>query len=652
LARSLGLAVVTRVDGLQSGKDASVSFGATALRSGDLISVREEDGGIYRGAIAPSASPITSVAMWLDGRGDNPVVIATNINSTELPTRHVGLCRSEMQILGSAVAPLFKVFLARAVVSTRPEPIPEELQNHLRNCLADLLSMSKGEIINYRLIDADLGEVLDGLPDRQVEQGADNESSLAFQATVRGPRWALATGFYDWQLRMAIATAAAATSDGEVNLIITLPSVFSLDEVRAVRTMFDLHLLKYPEARSSVRFGVMLETPRICAAPSPLAAIADTFSFGLNDLTSALFGLTREAWAALGPYYVAAGLEAQDPFAHLDTIGVGALVARTIRKLRNVGVEGPIFLCGEPAASAAAHHLFRGEPNLYFSVGESDWARASVSCGRVKARHNGSVAFEHSAAFELTSSALQRVIAAKISGHDTLAKEAALRWFSSIFALQPCPDSQNWKVLKKLLVVCLFGAVEGRFFPAPWNMSEVSRYVRSLDYPRRATRVSAFPNDISCHARSEIISNDWSEQEIIAFLSSFDNNTTLNVFPQQNPDQMCFRVVFDEAGLVLEAGWGQAMYVFETERGQHPIVTCKATTADRLAIVESTAPEQLRSTLTVFLESQRRWLQVMHDVLPVIVGAKTLAIEGYFDPITKSRVVVDMDIPLDLAWNT
>lgn len=652
LARSLGLAVVTRVEGLRLDNDASVSRGGQHLRPGELISVNEDDGGIYRGAILPSVSPIMSIATWIDQQGKNPVTIAANANSPQLPTGCIGLCRSEMQVLGSSVSHQFKEYLKRVIASVEVEPIPTEVKTYMHDCLAKLLASSKGQITNYRLMDADISEVLVGDSQSKCAQYDDIKLLPRIDRTVRGPRWALASGFYDWQLGMAISTAAAASRNGQIDLIVTLPSAFSLEEVRAVRVMFDQHILEHPAARSSVRFGVMLETPRLCSAPTPLATIADAISFGLNDLTSAAYGLTREAWSAFEKYYRAAGLAEHDPFASLDRVSVGALVKAAMKKLSNTGFKGPFFLCGEPAASTAAHHQFAGEQDVYFSVGESDWARSSMSCGKVIAGRKGSVLLGRSSIEKWSTSALNQVIAARGIGRNACAQEAALRWFESVVPLEPTPHSHNWKFLKKLLVSSLFGELEGRFFLAPWTIEEVANFVQSLNYPNRQTRVSEFPNTISCHSRSELIDRNWSQKELREFLSSFDNNATLNVFPQQNPDQMCFRAVFNEAGIILEVGWGQAMYVFETERGQHPIITSKASSANGLAALGTGAPEKLSSAAFTFLECHRRWLQAMYDVLPTILGAQQLAIEGYFDPVLQRRVIVDIDVPLDIAWNT
>jgi len=652
LARSLGLAVVTRVDGLRLVNDASVSQRELHLRPSELISVNEDDGGIYRGAIPASKSRTMSIANWINQQGNNPVTVAVGANSPTFPSSCVGLCRSEMQVLGSSVARQYKEYLLREVASAEPEPIPIEIKRHMHDCLAELLASSKGQITNYRLIDTDISEVLVGHLESELAQDVDIEPLPRLDLTVRGPRWALASGFYDWQLGMAIATAAAARREGQIDLIITLPSAFSLEEVRAVRVMFDRHMREHPAARSSVRFGVMLETPRICAAATPLAAIADAFSFGLNDLTSAAYGLTRDAWSAFEKYYRAAGLAEHDPFANLDRICVGALIEAAIKTISDTGFKGPFFLCGEPAASSAAHHQFAGEQNVYFSVGESDWARSTLSCGKVIARRNGSVAFERSPIEEHSASVLGQVIAARSIGRDAIAQEAALCWFASVAPLKPTPQSKNWKFLKKLLVSSLFGELEGRFFLAPWNVEEVAKFIGSLNFPKRLARVSEFPNTISCHSRSEKIDRNWSQKELREFLNSFDPNATLNVFPQQDPEQMCFRAVFNETGIILEAGWGQAMYVFEAERGQHPIITSKGNSANDLVASSISAPEQLSSAAVGFLESHRRWLQVMNDVLLAILGAEQVAIEGYFDPVTHRRVVVDIDIPLDIAWNT
>ncbi|MEP4928301.1 MAG: hypothetical protein ABJT31_11015 [Hyphomicrobiales bacterium] len=205
--------------------------------------------------------------------------------------------------------------------------------------------------------------------------------------------------------------------------------------------------------------------------------------------------------------------------------------------------------------------------------------------------------------------------------------------------------------MKKLLVACLFGMSEGKFFPAPWTAEDFLSYVRSIEYPGRTTRVSAFRNDISCHARSEVVGSKWSDARCLAFLRSFDSDTTLNVFPQQHTEQMCFRVVFGETGLILEAGWGQAMYVFETERGDHPIISSKLVSAEGLIASDICAPEELSASFRLFLESHRDWLQSVYETLPMIIGTTQFAIEGYFDPKSGKRVIVDMDIPLDLAWN-
>lgn len=644
LARSLGLAVVTRVHGLLHNGQ-SLSLGPCELRSGEIISIREEDGGIYQGALPSADSPIPAIATWIDHVTDNPVALSVGSVGAQMPTRCVGLCRSEMQILGSSAASKFQDYLEETAVSKRPAQIPEEVQVQLLHCFLELLAASEGELANYRLIDIDLHEALNNYPSAR-------SGLLNIPSTIRGPRWALENGFYDWQIGMAIAASAAASREGPVNLVITLPSASSLEEVRAVRMIFDRHLLDYPEARPSVRFGIMLETPRLCAVASSLAAYADVFSFGLNDLTTAMFSLAREGWSAIGPYYVTTDLRAQDPFLSLDLTGVGTLVARCIQELRAGGAEGLVLLCGEPAASEAAHRYFANYTNLCFCVADADWGHATLSCARARARSNGCVGFDYSPIQSHTAATLRQVITAQTIGRRDLARSAALRWFTPLCSSNVFSANRNWKALKRLLVASLFGAPEGRYFPAPWTPIEILHYVRSLDYPDRATRVSAFPDDISCHARSEVIEEEWSDSEVLEFLKSFDPEATLNVFPQQNPNQLCFRAAFGEAGLLLEAGWGQAMYVFEAERGKHPIIGCQANSAAELLADEVGPPEYLTSAFNRFIQTQRCWLQAVHHTIPVLLGISEIAIEGYYDPVTGLRSIVDLDLPFDLAWNS
>lgn len=670
LARSMGVAVLTQAPQIRFLDDESIIIDGRSLAQGEIVSVDESDGALYRGEVLPASSSADVSANYLETFGRNGICLTIGATSaTSLfpgRTRRVGLCRSEMQIFGSPHLALFQEYLS-SVQTTAPVSVPEPVRDYLRNALQVLLVAAHGEILNYRLIDASLHEAAAGAapPNPRAgthrptgEQTGDtpdlHRSFRDAGASIRGPRWALRCGLYKWQLAMVAATAAAASRSRAVNLVVTLPSAFTLEEVEAVRDLFDEALDAEPDARRVVRFGVMIETPRLCATPTALADLADVFCFGLNDLTQAMYGLGRDSWSTLEGFYKAAGLSQTDPFQSLDALAVGPLVAATIDRLRAAKPQATIILCGGPAADEQAIRAFSDREGLLFSVSDAEWTRATLSYARTRAdRDDDGLGLARRPQAEATARALERVAAARSINRSDIAQGIALRWFGANCPLSLRSNTQNWKVLKKQLVGSIFGEPQGRYFHEPWQHAKVSAYARDLLKTGQAIRVSAFPNSISCHARSELIKESWTTEELTSFLREFDPATTLNVFPQQSADQMCFRLVCRADRVLVEAGWGQAMYVFEAERGQHSTLVATGVSSGQIKMTASDGVSEMLSTsLAAFLNKHGDWIRSLSVWLPVWFGAEQIAVEGYFDPERKRPpVVVDIDLPLDLAWN-
>src|SRR5471030_1808606 len=82
----------------------------------------------------------------------------------------------------------------------------------------------------------------------------------------------------------------------------------------------------------------MIELPRAVLLADQIAEVADFFSFGTNDLTQTVFGLSRDDAGKFLPAYVEAGILPKDPFVSLDIEGVGA--GGTGRRRRPDGVSG------------------------------------------------------------------------------------------------------------------------------------------------------------------------------------------------------------------------------------------------------------------------------------------------------------------------
>ncbi len=93
--------------------------------------------------------------------------------------------------------------------------------------------------------------------------------------------------------------------------------------------------------------GTMIELPRAALTADEIAAKADFFSFGTNDLTQTTFGLSRDDAGRFLPFYVDRGILPEDPFQVLDTVGVGKLIRFAVTEGRRAHPGLKTGICGE-----------------------------------------------------------------------------------------------------------------------------------------------------------------------------------------------------------------------------------------------------------------------------------------------------------------
>jgi len=92
----------------------------------------------------------------------------------------------------------------------------------------------------------------------------------------------------------------------------------------------------------------MIEIPRAALTADQMAEHAEFFSFGTNDLTQTTFGISRDdAETGFLVAYMEDGILPHNPFATIDTEGVGELMAIAVRKGRAVNPKLEIGICGE-----------------------------------------------------------------------------------------------------------------------------------------------------------------------------------------------------------------------------------------------------------------------------------------------------------------
>ncbi len=95
------------------------------------------------------------------------------------------------------------------------------------------------------------------------------------------------------------------------------------------------------------KIGTMIEIPRAALTADRIAATAEFFSFGTNDLTQTTFGLSRDDVGKFLPRYMEMGILAHDPFQRLDEEGVGQLIRWAVARGREARGELKVGICGE-----------------------------------------------------------------------------------------------------------------------------------------------------------------------------------------------------------------------------------------------------------------------------------------------------------------
>ena len=107
--------------------------------------------------------------------------------------------------------------------------------------------------------------------------------------------------------------------------------------------------------------GTMIEIPRAALTADEIAKEAEFFCFGTNDLTQMTFGFSRDDAGKFLPAYYANKIYESDPFARLDTVGVGKLMKMAVELGRQTRPEMSCGICGEhggdPSSIEFCHNI-------------------------------------------------------------------------------------------------------------------------------------------------------------------------------------------------------------------------------------------------------------------------------------------------------
>jgi pyruvate,orthophosphate dikinase len=386
VARGWGKPAVCGAEALDIGTD-SFTVGDTTVRQGDVISIDGTTGEVVLGAMhlteGDRPDEFEVVLGWADEiRGDR-LGVRANADTAEDAARAreygaqgIGLCRTEHMFLGDRLP-----VVQRMILADTPEEEEAALEDLGKVQLADfeeILEAMDGLPVTVRLLDPPLHEFLpdveelavrhatEGLDERDTEllAAARSWSEVNPMLGTRGVRLGiLKGGLYRMQVQALLEAAVArARAGGDPQVEIMIPLVVSEPELAHVRAWVEEELAAATEEgldAGAVRIGTMVETPRAALCAGEIAAAADFFSFGTNDLTQMTFGFSRDDVAGrVMTTYLEEGLLPSDPFESIDVDGVGQLVANAAAAARAAKPDLKLGVCGEHGGDPASIAFF------------------------------------------------------------------------------------------------------------------------------------------------------------------------------------------------------------------------------------------------------------------------------------------------------
>ena len=242
-----------------------------------------------------------------------------------------------------------------------------------REDFAEIFRIMKGFPVTIRLLDPPLHEFLPKTPDEFGEMarltGKDVER-VRHRAIVlhevnpmlghRGCRLGITyPEIYEMQAAAIFEAAVAVTKEtGEaVEPEIMVPLVATKKEFDILKAIIDrVGSEVMTRAGITVRYlvGTMIELPRAALRAGEIAETAEFFSFGTNDLTQTVFGLSRDDAASFTGAYQRLGIFEHDPFVTLDVDGVGELVRLAAERGRAARPGLKLGICGEHGGDPAS----------------------------------------------------------------------------------------------------------------------------------------------------------------------------------------------------------------------------------------------------------------------------------------------------------
>ena len=362
----------------------TVTVKGRVLNGGDWISLNGTTGIVYQGQL-PVVPAIPEQNIWYKKLMDiadktRRLKVRTNADRPEdtaiaiaFGAQGIGLTRTEHMF-----------FEGNRMVSMRKMILAEDTEGR-RNALRELLPLQREDFIGIfralegrpatiRFLDPPLYEFLPhdeagqketaramGISLKKIKEKVNSLFEFNPMLGHRGCRLGIAYPEITRMQARAVIEAAYEVEGARAEIMI--PLVGHVKELahqkQIVLDVFEKIKAERPsQPVPQISIGTMLEVPRGAVTADEIAAEAEFFSFGTNDLTQMGCGFSRDDTGKFMKLYVELGIYDRDPFRSLDQAGVGELIRIAVEKGRKARPELKMGICGEHGGDPRSIEFF------------------------------------------------------------------------------------------------------------------------------------------------------------------------------------------------------------------------------------------------------------------------------------------------------
>ena len=372
VARGMGKPAVTGCSALKIDSHAGAfSVNGRVFEAGDVITIEGTSGRVIAGEV-PLVEPeidedFETILRWADrvralGVRANADTPEDARRAREFGAEGIGLCRTEHMFMEEG-----RLRIVREMILSEDEraldAALEKLEPLQKEDFEKIFKAMDGLPVTVRLLDPPLHEFLPDSKDlaakvAEAEARGENAGELVRQLRIaerleevnpmlglRGVRLGvLRPEVYRMQARAIAAAARTVAEEGYAPVVeIMVPLVGFPSELAMIKAYIEEEVGETP-----VKIGTMIELPRACAVAGEIAEDADFFSFGTNDLTQTVCGMSRDdAEEKFLADYLEGGLLRENPFQTLDRKGVGVFVSMACEGGREAKPSLKLGVCGE-----------------------------------------------------------------------------------------------------------------------------------------------------------------------------------------------------------------------------------------------------------------------------------------------------------------